>query len=123
MMLNGSMILDLLGRKPRRYILRTMAHYGMKEADGAEVLNYSGWWVEVGRTPKSYFPAGITLSTTKDAGDGFNCGFRLSEMFLGLKLPTTLRDNQVSPDLNVCEKENPTHGCVEIIMGGQAASP
>jgi hypothetical protein len=37
MMLNGSMILDLLGRKPGRYILRTMAHYGMQEADGAEV--------------------------------------------------------------------------------------
>jgi hypothetical protein len=36
-MLNGSMILDLLSKKPGRYILRTMAHYGMKEADGAEV--------------------------------------------------------------------------------------
>ena len=32
MMLNGSMILDLLGGKPGRYILRTMEHYGMKEA-------------------------------------------------------------------------------------------
>jgi hypothetical protein len=37
MMLNGSMILDLLGGKPGRYILRTMEHYGMKEADGERV--------------------------------------------------------------------------------------
>jgi uncharacterized protein YoxC len=91
--------------------------------DLQDILNYSSWWVEGGRMTKSYFPPGITLSSTKDAGDGFNCAFRLSEMFLGLKLPTTLRDNQVSPDLNACEKENPTHGCVEIIMGGGPASP
>jgi hypothetical protein len=37
MMLNGSMILDLLRKKPGRYILRTMEHHGMKEANGEEV--------------------------------------------------------------------------------------
>jgi hypothetical protein len=37
MMLNASMILDRLRKKPGRYILRTMAHYDMREANGEEV--------------------------------------------------------------------------------------
>jgi hypothetical protein len=37
MMLNGSTVLRLLGEKAGRHILRTMADYAMKEANGEEV--------------------------------------------------------------------------------------
>jgi hypothetical protein len=37
LMLNGSMVLHLLGEKAGRYVFRTMEHYGMKEANGEEV--------------------------------------------------------------------------------------
>jgi hypothetical protein len=83
----------------------------------AVVMSYAGWQLEGGRTAKTYFPAGVTLSAAKDAGDGFNCAFRLSELLLGLNVSTNLRANQITPDLIACEKENPTHGCVEMVMG------
>ena len=38
-MLNGTMILELLHQKPGRYIQRDMGLYRMKEADGADVLH------------------------------------------------------------------------------------
>ena len=88
-------------------------------ADLAVILNYSGWLIEGTRTVKTYLPSGVTLSITKDSGDGFNCAFRLSELLVGLKIPTALRDNQVTPDLIACEKENPTHGCIEIVVGDE----
>jgi hypothetical protein len=37
MMLNTTMILDLLGERPGRYIHHDMGHYRMKEANGADV--------------------------------------------------------------------------------------
>jgi hypothetical protein len=83
----------------------------------SDVMTYASWAIEGGRTPKTYFPVGITLSSAEDTGTGFNCAFRLSELLVGMNLPTTLRDKQVTPDLIACEKENPSHGCVEIVVG------
>jgi hypothetical protein len=39
MMLNGTKVLDLLHRKPGRYIQHDMGVYRMKEADGADVVH------------------------------------------------------------------------------------
>jgi hypothetical protein len=118
---------DAMNNSPNgRAICHTMVHEKPASKWASEmweeissILNYSGWWLEGGRTAKTFFPPGLTLSTAKDTGDGFNCAFRLSEILLGLHIPTTVRDNQVSPDLVACEKENSTHGCVEIIVGDE----
>ena len=37
MKLNMTMILDLLGQRPGRYIQHDMGHYRMKEANGSDV--------------------------------------------------------------------------------------
>jgi hypothetical protein len=50
------------------------------------VLNYAGWAVEGGRTPKTFFPPGIPLSSADESGAGFNCAFRLSELLLGMNV-------------------------------------
>jgi hypothetical protein len=39
MMLNGTMILELLHQKPGRYIQHDMGHYRMKEAGGVDVVH------------------------------------------------------------------------------------
>ena len=112
-----------------RLVCHTMTHEQPSSRWGealwseiAVIMSNAGWQLEGGRTPKAYFPPGITLYSSKDAGDGFNCAFRLSELLLGLQVPTTLRVNQVSPDLVACERENPSHGCVEIVIADPPAS-
>jgi hypothetical protein len=84
-------------------------------AEISPILYYAGWQNEGGRTPKTFFPPGVTLSSSKETGGGFTCAFRLSELLLGMHIQTSLRTNQVSPDLIACENEN--HECVEIIIG------
>lgn len=83
----------------------------------SEILFVANWWLEGARTTSAFFPNGITLFSSKDTGDGFSCAFRLSEMLVSINNRPTFRDNQTTPDLAACEKENPTHGCVEILIG------
>lgn len=51
----------------------------------ASFLSVAGWQLEGGRTPETYYPAGVALSTSKDSGEGFNCAFRLSEILSDLQ--------------------------------------